>query len=295
MSVHLKELGIAAVVALFCVAAAGQTRTPVTPQKSAAPASTAKRRVNKPSPAKQQPPAPAPEPVAQQPPPPPPPQRPYEMSPVPPQVTFSGGELTIIAPNSSLADILNAVKQRIGARVEFPSSAAQERVAVQLGPGNPRDVLTELLSGSPFDYILLGSDQDPTAVTQMIVTRRQATGTAVAAAGSTNPAPPQPEPASEDDDNDQPAEAQNPNPARPVGIGQPVPGQPINRAPGAPQQIGQPAPMANTPDQNAPQTAEPGAAQPAQNGPKTPEQLLQELQRMQRQEQQRPQPKPPQL
>lgn len=298
MFVRLRELAIAAVVALLCAPGAiGQTATPVTAQKSARPAMKAKRG-SKPTAAK---PETAPEPVQQQPPAPPAPQRPYEMAPVPPQVTFERGQLTINAPNSSLADILNAVRQQTGTHVEFPSSANQERVAVQIGPGNPRDVLTELLNGSPFDYVLLGSDQDPTAVTQMIVTRRQPTGTAVATK-STNPAPAQPEPSSDDEDNEtgQAAETPAPAPARPAGIGQPVPGQPVNRAqplPGSAQPIGQPVPMANNPDQNAPQPAEPGTVQPPQNGPKTPEQLLQELQRMQRQEQQKQQqpPKPPPL
>src|SRR5689334_22542601 len=56
-----------------------------------------------------------PEPVAEQTPPtPPPPSRPYEMSPVPPQVTYTNGQLTISAPNSTLADIMSQVRARIG-------------------------------------------------------------------------------------------------------------------------------------------------------------------------------------
>ncbi len=292
MAVRLQELGISALVALLCATAAGQTSTSVTQQKSAAPAKTARRHTKK-QPVKPAVPEPTPV-VEQQPPTPPPPKRPYEMSPVPPQVTYTGGRLTIIAPNSSLADILNAVKARTGTHIEFPSSAAQERVAVEVGPGTPRDVLAELLEGSPFDYVLLGSDQDPTAVTEIILTRRQGGATAVAS-GARNPAPQQPEPAASDEDSDnEPAQAQAPTPGAPAGSGPPAPGQPVNMA--QPQPMGAPTPMQNA-DQNAPaaQSNVPTPTQPAQQGgPKTPEQLLMELQQMQKRENQQPPPKPPQ-
>src|SRR4051794_32997156 len=98
MALRIRELGIASLVALICASAAGQT-----PKKTPAPVGTAKHRVKKQA---AKPPEPAPTPVVQQQPPaPPPPSRPYEMSPVPPQITFNGGQLTIVAPNSSLADI----------------------------------------------------------------------------------------------------------------------------------------------------------------------------------------------
>jgi hypothetical protein len=212
------------------------------------------------------------------------------MSPVPPQVTYEGGLLTITAPNSTLADILNAVRARIGTKVEFPSSAAQERVALRLGPGSPRDVLAQLLHGSPFDYILLGSDQDPNAVTQIMLMRRE-TGPETATAGNVpNRAPVQAEPGDEDAENEQAPAQQQP-------LARPTPGQTV---PGQPGQIGQPLAgppaMQQAPEQNAPlpgQANTTGAAQASQdNTPKTPEQLLQQLQQMQRDEQQRRQ-RPP--
>ena len=217
---------------------------------------------------------------------PPPPSRPYEQSPVAPQVTYSGGQLTISAVNSTLADILAAVRSRLGAKVDFPQTAAQERVAVQLGPGNPRDVLAQLLHGSPFDYILLGSDQDPHVVTDILVTRRQAqTGGTTVAGGSQNPAPAQAEPAGDEDTDNEAAAPAAPQPLATPTPGQPVPGQPVNMA----------APMQQNPEQNATGNIQNAAPGNAQNGtqPKTPEQLLQELQRMQQQEQQKRQ-KPPQ-
>ena len=197
--------------------------------------------------------------------------RPSDQPPVPPQVSYANGQLTITASNSTLADILNAVKERTGARLEVPPNAAQERVAVHIGPGNPRDVLDRLLYGSAFDYILLGSDENPTAVTQIVVKRREATSAAAAPAMGARPAPPQPEPGEENAESE-PEPQPEPTPTQP----QPVIQAPANVAP---------PPMQQAPEQNA---------QPGQNQVKTPQQLLQELQRMQQQEQQRRQQQTPQ-
>ncbi|PYV81363.1 MAG: hypothetical protein DMG93_15655 [Acidobacteria bacterium] len=65
----------------------------------------------------------------------------------PPDVTFKGGQLTITARNSTLGDVLNAVKQKTGAAVDMPASSS-ERVVGQFGPGAPRDVMAQLLNGS---------------------------------------------------------------------------------------------------------------------------------------------------
>ena len=197
---------------------------------------------------------------------------------VPPQVSFDNGQLSINAPNSNLSDVLNAVKAKTGANLELPPSAAQERVAVELGPGPPRDVLAKLLDGSPFDYVLLGSPNQPNSLTQILITQANASGASSAppAAVATQRAEEPTEPADE---------------------------EPPSNAPPAPAQVqeGPPAvPGARMPaEQNAPPEAAPNG-QPAAPGNqvRTPEQLLQELQRMQQreqqQQQQRPQQKPPQ-
>lgn len=281
MSFPRRKFGWLALVALIALPGAAQAPSAPKPAGKVKMGVSRKKSAAKPK-------APDPAPVVQEAPP-PPPQRPYEMSPVPPQVTYDGGQLTIYAPNSTLADILSAVRARVGTKVEFPASASQERVAIQLGPGSPRAVLTELLAGSPFDYLLLGSDQDPNAVTQVTLMRRESGATTAAAGNIPNRAPAQPEPADEESENE-PAPAPAPL-ARPTP-GQMVPGQPPNNA----------QPMAGAPgmpEQNATGTATAPAAAPPQPGqaspdntPKTPEQLLQQLQQMQKQEQQRPQ-RPP--
>lgn len=51
---------------------------------------------------------------------------------VPPQVSFQNNQLTIVASNSTLSDILRAVKKLTGAEIDVPS--APERVVTRLGP-----------------------------------------------------------------------------------------------------------------------------------------------------------------
>jgi hypothetical protein len=208
---------------------------------------------------------PAPAPVQEAPPPvPQPPPTPEQMPPVAPKVTMHNGLLSIQAENSSLGDILNAVRQQTGAGLEAPPAIANERVATSLGPGAPKDVLQDLLAGSRFDYIIVGAPQNPDIVQRIIVTMRSGgpnPGPSVA-----NNAPPQNTYQSPDDVNQSYDEEPQPEPAPPE----------------PPQQQQQQQPV--TP---------PNGGQPYSNQPKTPEQLLQELQQMQQQQQQRP-PRNPQ-
>src|SRR5689334_9678548 len=66
------------------------------------------------------------------------------IAPVPPQVSYQNGQLTIVAPNSTLGDILRAVHKQTGAEIEVPE--AKERVVTHLGPGPARDVVADLLN-----------------------------------------------------------------------------------------------------------------------------------------------------
>jgi hypothetical protein len=180
----------------------------------------------------------------------------------PPKVTMSGGRLSIIADNSTLGDVLNAVKKVTGASLDLPGAAASERVAVNLGPGEPQQVLQQLFAGSRFDYIILGSPGNSNAVEKIILTARGAAGANVAAnqppRNGNQPPPPPDDNAGDDETSQQP----------------------------------EPPPQ---PEESQPQQIGPGgeaAAQENQQGqqPKSPEQLLQELQRMQQQQQQQGRP-----
>jgi hypothetical protein len=119
------------------------------------------------------------------PPPPIPPLTPEQMPPNPPEVSWDGEQLTIKSDNSTLADILAAVRTRTGANIDLPEGGASERVAARLGPGPAREVLSSLLSGSDFDYIIQASDVDPLGIQSIFLTPRINTSTG---AGSTRAA-----------------------------------------------------------------------------------------------------------
>jgi hypothetical protein len=106
-----------------------------------------------------------------------------EMSASPPQVSFQGGQLTISAQNSTLGDILKAVRAQTSATIDLPGNAP-ERVVGHFGPGPARDVLTSLLNGSHFNYLLLGSPTDPSALDRVILMAKSSS------AAESNPQPP---------------------------------------------------------------------------------------------------------
>jgi hypothetical protein len=105
---------------------------------------------------------------------PPPPPTLEQMPALPPKVKFSNGMLTIVAENSTLADILRAVRTQTGAIVEIPPNAT-ERVVTHLGPGPARDVLVSLLDGSHFNYVMLGSQTRPGMLERIILTSKAGT------------------------------------------------------------------------------------------------------------------------
>jgi hypothetical protein len=107
------------------------------------------------------------------------------IAPVPPQVSYQNGQLTIVAFNSTLGDILQAVREQTGAEIEIP--AATERVVTHLGPGTAREVIAELLNGSRFNFMLLGSAQDPSLLTRVVLKAKTSPDGA-----SPNPAGPKP-------------------------------------------------------------------------------------------------------
>src|SRR6266700_2886532 len=205
-------------------------------------------------------------PAAPQAPPPTPEQGPSS----PPEVNYQGGQLVIVARNSTMGDVLNAVKQKTGASVEMPASSS-ERVVGRFGPGAPRDVMAQLLNGSHFDYVLLGSPADTGALKKVLLMAR---------ASGPQPSQPQPQPSAPnfqqnpnlqavpEVENDQAVEENNPDTSQDV--------QPSEE------------------EQQQQQDQSPEPPQPGANGPvvKTPEQLLRELQQQQQQQQQEQQQNP---
>jgi len=152
---------------------------------------------------------------------------PEQMPPLPPQVTYGNGLLTIVASNSTLSDILQAVAARTGATLDAPASLTAQRVAARLGPGPPRDVVADLLAG--LDYIVVGASNDPDAIGNIIVSPSSSSALTPAPASmpaARTPAPPPPQEEAEEapgpEPSPQPA-AQEPQPAGETGPQSPPP------------------------------------------------------------------------
>jgi hypothetical protein len=90
-----------------------------------------------------------------------------------PVISWDGKLLTIDAENSSLSDILLEVRSRSGASIEMPASTSRERIAAHLGPAPIRDVLSSLLYGTNFNYVIQSADDDETALGKVILTARE--------------------------------------------------------------------------------------------------------------------------
>jgi hypothetical protein len=167
--------------------------SPNVPQKLSTPPS------NGPTPSVAQPilaasasitPTPHQEPIAQ---PAPPSLTPEQAPPKPAQVSYEAGQLTIVAENSTLSDILSQVHARMGADIDLPASASGERIWVQLGPGPARKVLASLLGGTTLDYVIQASDSeaDPDGIRSVLLSpRTSAPAVARAITPAARPLPP---------------------------------------------------------------------------------------------------------
>ena len=92
--------------------------------------------------------------------------------PNPPKVSCRGNELTIAADNSTLGSILAAIHNCTGVQIDIPESASNNRSFDHLGPGPAREVLTALLSGTDFNYVIGSSMNDPEKVESVLILSR---------------------------------------------------------------------------------------------------------------------------
>ena len=147
----------------------------------------------------------APVPV-EAPPPPPPPNWPINDHPAPAAVEWDGTSLRVDAANSSLQQILAAVSTAVGTKVEGFSQ--DQRVFGNFGPGQPQDVLTQLLHGSGYNFLLIGDQGQGGAPRQIVLSSRNSGGAASrpAAIRST------PDDNNNDDDDDNQVDTQPPPP-----------------------------------------------------------------------------------
>jgi len=181
------------------------------------------------------------------------PQIPLDAIPaVAPQVSYQDGQLTIVAQNSTLGDILRGVRKHTAADIEIPATA-NERVVTRLGPGPAREVMAELLNGSHFNYILLGSPENVNTLVRVVL---------VAKTGPDNPPPPA---------------ASGETPVADIA----------NAAPDAAEaEVTPDDAVEDTPDQGTVDAEQQQPIPSDQPGVKTPQQMLQEMQQRQLQLQQ---------
>ena len=128
------------------------------------------------------------------------------------RVAFSADSLTIRADNSSLSAILNEVAKQSG--MEISGLAGDERVFGSFGPAAPSDVLADLLNGTAYDMVMVGSTNHG-APRELILTPAKAGGP-LHAAGSTFAARATPEDAASEQDAPEPPPAQPEPPQPPV-------------------------------------------------------------------------------
>ena len=187
---------------------------------------------------------------------------PSQQMPAPPRVSYTGDKLTVTANNSTVQDVINAVHGATGTTFQISGGPLQDRLFGQYGPGPVNAVLEQILRGSGFNYILVSAPEAPGQV-------KNATLMAKSTEASTPAIAQQPQ---QQNVNQQPEDQE----------------APVDANTGVDEEPPQPEPAQEI--QQNPQTypsVQNGEAQPGQNQPKTPEQLLQELQRLQqlRQEQ----------
>jgi hypothetical protein len=84
-------------------------------------------------------------------------------------VTYRDGQLTIDAENVTLAAVLALIAEKTGAVIEVPPGSGQERIFEHTGPAPPNDVLERLLNGSPFNFIIVNSPENPNLPAQVLL------------------------------------------------------------------------------------------------------------------------------
>jgi hypothetical protein len=88
------------------------------------------------------------------------------------RVTLARGQLSVDANNSSLSKILEDVSSISGMTVDGLDK--DSRVFGVYGPGDPRDILSELLDGVGYNFLMVGSTDAGTPREVLLTTRSNA-------------------------------------------------------------------------------------------------------------------------
>ena len=116
-----------------------------------------------------------------------PPAKATEATPAGTVVTYREGKLKIDAENITLAEVLQLVAKKMGAIIDVPPGSGQERIVEHVGPGYPNDVLTRLLNGSHFNFIIVNSALHPNEPAEVLLSM-QGTDTGTPAVAAAAPA-----------------------------------------------------------------------------------------------------------
>jgi hypothetical protein len=100
------------------------------------------------------------------------------------EIKLQDDKLSLVSNKASLAEVLNELHAQLNADIPIPAGAEQELVAVVLGPGTQREVISKLLEGSRYNFIIVGTDQDANKVERVILSPKTPGGVVAGASGS---------------------------------------------------------------------------------------------------------------
>ena len=87
----------------------------------------------------------------------------------PAQVTYAGGQLSVVANNNSLAETLTEIRNLTNAKIEGVQPGAAERISGEFGPDTPRAVVGALLASSRYNFILVSPAGNPAALQRIVL------------------------------------------------------------------------------------------------------------------------------
>jgi hypothetical protein len=88
------------------------------------------------------------------------------------EINYQDGQLTIIAENASLSDIMKALRTATKMDIDLPQSGAEQHIWVNLGPGPARLVLRQLLDSTELNYVIQAAENEEDGIRSVTLTPR---------------------------------------------------------------------------------------------------------------------------
>jgi hypothetical protein len=85
------------------------------------------------------------------------------------QVTYTGGQLSVVANNTSLAETLAEIRDLTKAKIEGVQPGVAERISGEFGPDTPRAVVGALLAASHYNFILVSTPGSPGSLQRIVL------------------------------------------------------------------------------------------------------------------------------